>query len=218
MHRLNCKRKSKFFTLIELLVVIAIIAILAAMLLPALNAARMKANSINCIGNLKQFGAAVQLYLDDYQRYVPISAGGKRYLDMLEPYLDKGKGVYLCPQDYERTKIDSGTVTDADITSYGINTVNLYGTGHASQKTYSFWYGPSPTNVRYPANTIFMADCVPGKYYVGSGTDSSKYISFRHDNNSGDLFNALFCDGHAVSLHYRETTFRNWFAEGIDLP
>jgi len=59
------------FTLIELLVVIAIIAILAAMLLPALSAARERARTSKCVGNLKNVGTAIMMYSGDNHGFVP---------------------------------------------------------------------------------------------------------------------------------------------------
>jgi len=56
------------FTLVGLLVIIAVLAILAALLLPALAAAKRKAQRINCVNNLKQCGLAFHIWSDDFGR------------------------------------------------------------------------------------------------------------------------------------------------------
>jgi prepilin-type processing-associated H-X9-DG protein len=80
--------------LIELLAVIAIIAVLAALLLPTLSRAKHAADSAACRGNLRQWGLALRMHVDELGVYpehlwassLPLAEAGAYWYDQLAPY------------------------------------------------------------------------------------------------------------------------------------
>src|SRR2546423_97644 len=94
------------FTLIELLVVIAIIATLAAILFPVFAQARAEARKTSCASNFKQVGAAIQMYMQDFDQTMPLTAVTFGYesppnlgfSNLIQPYV-KNYQVIACPSD-----------------------------------------------------------------------------------------------------------------------
>jgi len=85
------------FTLIELMVVMAIIAILAALLLPALVAARERSRRSVCSNNLNQVGKGLEMYIGQYGDYFP---GKPAYGSGNAYQFDRGSAVADPPDGY----------------------------------------------------------------------------------------------------------------------
>lgn len=104
------------FTVTELVVVVAIVAILAAVAVPVYQGVAARGRSAHCMGNLKQIGMAMNLYLGDNNMTMPTMVAARESKVDKEPALDtelleyvSGPEVFRCVGDYERIWNDTGT-------------------------------------------------------------------------------------------------------------
>jgi prepilin-type processing-associated H-X9-DG protein len=197
-------RRNSGLTLVELLGVVLIACVLIGMLSAVITQSLEGARRTACIGNLRQWGVALSLYLPDHDGRIPRRGQGVRPVEMLDrpddwfnclpPYLGlppyselviagreprpHDKSIFVCPS--------AGESKQAHFLSYGMN---MY---------LSPWNRPDMHRLQEipsPSQLAFLADG-PGGWSSTVPSGQNYSVRARHAGTA----NVLFVDGHIVSF------------------
>lgn len=220
--RSGVSNKLKWFTLLELLVTVSIMVILLSLLLPTLSNAKATARTSACLNNLRQFGIASGMYVNDNSGYFPVSQTSYMLWDyQLMDYINYDYPARDARTDFSIFHCPAGTpypnFSRYRSKGYGYNVFVSFYPDHPDMYRPSSVTSPAITALMtdlYIENTFTEAWCVSGTTNRNWVNESARSINIAY-RHAGRV-NLLFADLHVRSCGKGlfSTTYGTWRPAG----